>query len=255
MTVAGGAGADGVAGGEKVPVAPVLETRVALGLLLAPVRSDVRAQTPLEEGIGLMVARVLPGSPAEAAGLLANDLLFRCDDKDVVSDEDIRRAVTPRKAGDEVKLTWLRRGKEMSAAVKLAAMEIPVASEAASVDSPEHRRRLEELFGRLSGDAAATAAVHRMLIGERGAGGKPGPLAAGELEREGSWAVKEDDSGKLKIYGSGGGQMVEVHDRAGTLQFRGPCGTEAEVAKIPEPWRAKVVKFREDLKAVGATNP
>jgi hypothetical protein len=49
--------------------------------------------------------------------------------------------------------------------------------------------------------------------------------------------------------------MVEVHDRAGTLQFRGPCGTEAEVAKIPEPWRAKVVKFREDLKAVGATNP
>jgi len=45
MTVAGGAGADGTAAGEKVPVAPVIETRVALGLLLAPVRSDVRAQT------------------------------------------------------------------------------------------------------------------------------------------------------------------------------------------------------------------
>jgi membrane-associated protease RseP (regulator of RpoE activity) len=225
--------------------APQAVSRVALGILLAPLRSDVRAQTPLPEGVGLLVARVVPGSPAATAGIAPNDLLFRCNGADLRSDDDIRKAIASRKEGDSLELTWLRRGAEMKASVTLAPVSLPAPPEA-QPDSPEHLQRLEEIFRRLAADPAATSAVHRML------GGSPedaGPLA---LETHGTSATKEDASGKLRIASLNGKQSVEIHDHTGKLQFSGPCGTESDRARIPEPWRSKVSQFLDELKAVSA---
>ena len=230
---------------------PQTVSRIALGILVAPLRSDVRAQTPLPEGIGLLVARVVPGSPAATAGIAANDLLFRCNGTDLRSDDDIRKAVANRKAGEAVELSWLRRGAEMKASVTLASVSLPVPPQA-QPDSPEHLQRLEEIFRRLAADPATTAAVHRMLGGapETAPGPLPGPLA---LETHGTSATKEDASGKLRIASQNGKQSVEILDPTGKLRFSGPCGTESDRARIPEPWRSKVSQFLEELKAVSAT--
>ncbi|MFN5960892.1 MAG: PDZ domain-containing protein [Verrucomicrobiota bacterium] len=229
---------------------PEAVSRVALGILVAPLRSDVRAQTPLPDGVGLLVARVVPGSPAATAGIAANDLLFRCNGSDLKSDDDIRKAVTNRKEGDSLELTWLRRGTEMKASVTLASVSLPTPPQA-QPDSPEHLQRLEEIFRRLAADPATTSAVHRMLGGspDDAQGPLPGPLA---LENHGTSATKEDASGKLRIDSLNGKQSVEIHDHTGKLQFSGPCSTASDRDRIPEPWRSKVSRFLDELKAVSA---
>jgi hypothetical protein len=207
----------------------------------------------LPDGVGLLVARVVPGSPAAVAGMAVNDLLFRCNGADLKSDEDIRKAVANRREGDSLELSWLRRGAEMKASIRLAAVNLPAPPQA-QPDSPEHLQRLEDIFRRLAADPATTSAVHRMLGGEPDAASppQPGPLA---LDAHGTSATKEDASGKLRIATINGKQSVEIHDPSGKLQFSGACSTESDRAGIPEPWRSKVVQFLDELKAVSAALP
>ena len=244
-----------------VPVQPTAEeaapSRVALGILLTPVRSDVRAQLPLAEDVGLLVARVLPSSPAEAAGLAANDVLFRCGDRELKTEEDLRHELAGRQAGDVLRLTFLRRGREQSAEVKLAAMALPTAgTQPGDVTSPEHARRLAAITSRLAGDPAAAAAVHRLLFGIEA----PGDVGGGEvlpaenpMTAEGATITKTEPGGQLRITVTAGMCRVEVRDAAGKLQFRGPCGTDEECAKIPEPWRGKVAQFKKEVEELRAT--
>jgi hypothetical protein len=84
---------------------------------------------------------------------------------------------------------------------------------------------------------------------EEAPGPLPGPLA---LENHGTSATKEDASGKLRIDSLNGKQSVEIHDHTGKLQFSGPCSTESDRNRIPEPWRSKVSRFLDELKAVSA---
>ena len=239
-----------------VPAEEAAPSRVALGILLTPVRSDVRAQLPLAEDVGLLVARVLPGSPAEAAGLAANDVLFRCGDRELKTEDDLRRELSGRQSGEVLRLTFLRRGREESAEVKLAAMALPSAgSLSGDVTSPEHARRIAAITSRLAGDPAATAAVHRLLFGIEA----PGDAGVGEalpaenpMTAEGATITKTEPGGQLRITVSAGMCRVEVRDADGKLQFRGPCGTEEECAKIPEPWRGKVTQFKKEVEELRA---
>ena len=80
----------------------------------------LRAQLNLPEGIGIVVSFVAKGSPAEKAGLKANDVLTQMDDQLIINAEQLQTLIKGKKNGDDVSLTYYRQGKEHTAKAKLA---------------------------------------------------------------------------------------------------------------------------------------
>lgn len=61
---------------------------------------------------GLLVARVMPRSPAEDAGLAEGDIITGADGKEISSFEDMSRILQEKAPGDSLTLTLLREGQE-----------------------------------------------------------------------------------------------------------------------------------------------
>lgn len=60
---------------------------------------------------GVLVGDVIPNSPAEEAGLKQGDVILSVDGQELEGPEDLQQAIAARKAGAEVTLTILRKGK------------------------------------------------------------------------------------------------------------------------------------------------
>ncbi|HRD77797.1 MAG TPA: PDZ domain-containing protein, partial [Hyphomicrobiaceae bacterium] len=71
-------------------------------------------------GLGALVTRVMPGSPAAAAGLKSRDIIVRFDGKDISTKSGLPRAVAQTEVGREVEVVVLRDGQRMSFKVKVA---------------------------------------------------------------------------------------------------------------------------------------
>src|SRR5262249_19125792 len=85
-----------------------------LGLQPDDLPDELRAQLDLAEGEGLLVSQVLPGSPAEKAGLKKNDILTKIDGKTVKGEESLATFMSSAKVGQEATLTVLRKSKEQT---------------------------------------------------------------------------------------------------------------------------------------------
>ena len=70
--------------------------------------------------VGAEIQRVESGAPAAAAGLEVGDVVVGFDDRPIGSAIDLVAAVTTRAPGDEVQLTVLRDGREVTVPVTLA---------------------------------------------------------------------------------------------------------------------------------------
>jgi C-terminal processing protease CtpA/Prc len=94
-------------------------TRPWLGLQPEDLPDELRAQLDLAEGEGLLVAQVMPGSPAEQAGLKKNDILTKIDGKAVKGEEALAAFMSGAKPGQEATLTVLRKSKEQKIKVTI----------------------------------------------------------------------------------------------------------------------------------------
>ncbi len=77
-----------------------------------------------EAGQGVLVARVVPGSPAAKAGLKAGDVLTLVGDRPVRTPRDVQRFILSGATGSEVALVLLRGGKEMTLTLRTEPMPI-----------------------------------------------------------------------------------------------------------------------------------
>src|SRR6185295_20182486 len=100
---------------KAAPKAP----RPWLGLQPEELPDELRAQLDLPEGEGLLVTDVLPGSPAEKAGLKKNDILTKIDGKGVKGEDALAKFMASAKAGQETTLTVLRKSKEQTIKVTI----------------------------------------------------------------------------------------------------------------------------------------
>jgi len=91
-----------------------------LGVTLQPLTPDLAGSFGLEDARGALVARVLPGSPAEKAGLAAGDVVRKLEGKRVESSKVLRERVADLAPGTKVELVVLREGKERTFSVELA---------------------------------------------------------------------------------------------------------------------------------------
>jgi len=62
--------------------------------------------------------------PAEAAGLQPGDAILKVDDRELRSRFDLERSLWERKAGDLVRLTFLRDGEKKSVTIKLTEFDV-----------------------------------------------------------------------------------------------------------------------------------
>jgi Do/DeqQ family serine protease len=91
-----------------------------LGVSLEPLNDDLAQALGAPKGKGAVVKRVLPGGPAEKAGLLANDVILRFGETAVGDLQHLQRLVLDAPVERPVTLRVLRQGKELSVPVTIA---------------------------------------------------------------------------------------------------------------------------------------
>ncbi|HEV3075307.1 MAG TPA: PDZ domain-containing protein [Thermoanaerobaculia bacterium] len=100
-----------------------LAKRGYLGVELSELTPELRAHFGAPESAGVMVARVVAGSPAEKAGLRIGDILTSLDGKPVESSWDVRARVRPLADGAVLPLSVWRDGKSLELTATVAQKE------------------------------------------------------------------------------------------------------------------------------------
>ncbi|WP_456447597.1 S1C family serine protease [Thiolapillus sp.] len=97
-----------------------------LGVGVGPVPQAVQAQLPenITHNQGLMVMRVMPGSPAEQSGLQQHDVLLSANGQTLITPDDLIKAVNKTAPGDKISLEILRHGKVQKLDATLAAKKV-----------------------------------------------------------------------------------------------------------------------------------
>lgn len=96
-----------------------------LGIISRPAAPEVRSQLKLGVGFGLVIAEVIPDSPAAAAGLRESDILVRFNDQRLVSSEQLQFLILDAGKDKDVSLTFYREGAQQSVTVKVAEKMMP----------------------------------------------------------------------------------------------------------------------------------
>jgi serine protease Do len=77
---------------------------------------------------GAIITNINGGTAAEKAGLLVDDIIIKVNDEKISSPESLSAAIRSKKPGEEVKIRYLRKGKEKSVKVKLGEKDSEVRS-------------------------------------------------------------------------------------------------------------------------------
>lgn len=96
-----------------------------IGVITREIDPDVRAQTGLKDGYGLLVVEIMPDGPAKEAGLQQHDVLVKLDDQKLVNMEQLQVLVRSQKKGDEITLTIRRGGAEQQVKVRVGEKDMP----------------------------------------------------------------------------------------------------------------------------------
>jgi S1-C subfamily serine protease len=90
-----------------------------MGIQYVPLNPAIAYQLSIQQTEGVVVADVVAGSPAEAAGLQPKDVITAIDSTPLKSDSDLAQIVSAHKPGDQVALTVLRGNQQMTMKVTL----------------------------------------------------------------------------------------------------------------------------------------
>ncbi len=90
-----------------------------MGIAIQDVSEDMAKALGLEQLKGAIIGNVIPGEPAEAAGLRAGDVLVRVNGKDVANASEATRAIAALRPGTDAKVVVVRDGNEKTFTVRL----------------------------------------------------------------------------------------------------------------------------------------
>ncbi|MGH7277763.1 MAG: PDZ domain-containing protein, partial [Candidatus Rokuibacteriota bacterium] len=91
-----------------------------LGVSIQPLTSELATSFGVKDAKGVLVAEVVPDSPAAKAGLKAGDVVLQFDGKPMEQPRDLSRAVATLKPGQAAKVTVWRDRREQTLPVTVA---------------------------------------------------------------------------------------------------------------------------------------
>lgn len=121
-----------------------------LGVTLQELTEDLRVQFGVQAGVtGVVLADVLPETPASRSGLERGDIITSMDGEQVASVPSFRNRVASTEPGTRVAFTVIRSGRERTVRVTLGsqAAMAPAESSTPATPSGNHGWRLQELDG------------------------------------------------------------------------------------------------------------
>jgi serine protease Do len=117
--------------------------RARIGIALQPLTPVLAKQLGLDpQTKGVIVGKVLPGSPADKAGLKSGDVITAFNDKPIASLPAFRMTVAASETGKSYELTYYREGKERTATITPAPSDKVVFDEEKG-SSPDRESRSE----------------------------------------------------------------------------------------------------------------
>jgi serine protease Do len=122
-------------------IAPQLQkqgrvTRGLLGVNIQDVTPELAKSLGLKESKGALVSQVVPGAPADKAGIEQGDVILNFDGKTVGDSKDLPGIVASTPVGKTVTVKLLRDGKEIERQAKVGEMEEERVSAAKSPSQP-----------------------------------------------------------------------------------------------------------------------
>ena len=240
------------------PPGPVEMEKVAyLGVETMPVDATVAAQLSLPRDTGLAVRRVADGSPA-ATLIQKHDVLTKLDDQVLIDMRQLSVLVRNHKTGDEVKLTLVRGGKELSVKAKLGEREVPKVAmdeggpfiQMFGQGGPGGDFSFQHGTSGLPGmEGHGPGDVMRLIGGDRmnwfanprihvrklhgGKGSTILDLPAGNF-------AFSDDDGSVEVSNSAGKRDLTVKNKKGETTFHGPINTPEDHQKLPPEIMARL---------------
>jgi S1-C subfamily serine protease len=99
----------------------ISSTKAFLGVTTATVTSDMASQYGLAAQKGAVIIEVVPGSPAENAGLVSGDVITSFDDQPIATAQSIGDILAKHRPNDRVTVRWTNAGGNHSATASLGA--------------------------------------------------------------------------------------------------------------------------------------
>lgn len=113
-------------------------TRGWLGVIIQEVNKDLAESFGLDKPAGALVAKVLPDSPAQDAGLQEGDVILKFNNVPVILSSDLPHQVGRVKPGVKAKVSVMRAGERRNIWVTIG--ELPTEKELASAGSTKKER-------------------------------------------------------------------------------------------------------------------
>ncbi|MFV0349803.1 MAG: DegQ family serine endoprotease [Halodesulfovibrio sp.] len=108
-----------------------------IGVNITNVDENTAKALGLKTDKGAFVAGVIPGQPADKAGLKSGDVIVGVNDKDIASSTELINAIANLPPGDKAKLTIIREGKPRTLMITLGERNREVAKAAPSQPAAE----------------------------------------------------------------------------------------------------------------------
>lgn len=149
-------------------------TRGWLGVLIQDFDEDMASLLGLNVDEGALVAEVVPGSPADKAGILQKDVIVAFDLAKVKSSDDLPPLVASTPVGKEVNVKLVRKGKEEVLKVKIDLLQdqgsqLPVTDEEIDVSGVKVDKLPKKIAEELGLDGNRGVIVAEIKPGSPGA--------------------------------------------------------------------------------------
>jgi serine protease Do len=156
-------------------------SRGYLGVLIQDVDRNLAETFGMNRPKGALVAKILPGSPAEKSGIQLGDVILKFNDQELRESSQLPPMVGNTKAGNRARLTVLRQGKEQQVDITIG--ELPTEDGRALVQSD---RRPETSSDRLGLNVSDMSEIEREKLGLPGdAGVLVGSVSSGAAKLAG----------------------------------------------------------------------
>jgi serine protease Do len=103
-------------------------TRGWLGVTIQDLKGDLAAYYGLKDKSGVLVASVVPGDPADRAGIQPKDIITEVDGKKVTTSRDLTNLAAKLGVGDTSKVTIWRDGRQKTLEVKVGKRPLTMAA-------------------------------------------------------------------------------------------------------------------------------